>query len=608
MSTLFSEAFKPVSHAFHADSVDVSIFGLHAAPQKIVGTPKVLLLLHGYPQNHTLWHLVAAELETAGILTDWHVLIPDLPGYGSSKKLASDDGTHAAHSKRAVTNDLLVWTDHVVPGEKKLVVVGHDRGARVGYRMAKDHRSRVAGLCVQDIVPTKMVYERMKYETGRHSETFGMYHWIFLALPPPIPETLINASSDAYFTATIDSWTGPRFKGKYVKEAMDSWVQQYRDPKVVEASLEDYRAGASIDLDDDERDEREGKEKVDCPLLSLSSYFLEKRYDVKAVWEKLGRGTVEAYRVGDEETGHFLPVEAAEDTARRMVDVKNSHLEDQLEKDEAILATSTSYTPTATLGFASVPTATGVFKQFPELQELIVGNRRFRNETETEHPGEIQELAQAQHPKFAYLGCADSRVPATTIFDADIGDLFVHRNVGNQYAVDDLNSQTVISYAVEHLLVSHIIVMGHYACGAVQAAIASVSKEVNKDNWISPIRRLFDTSNRSEIVEFRKAHADDETVAAPNQTEPAALVEENVAITVSSLAADESVRKMWEEWIISNAGGAEKAKRSSSEKEVPELYIHGMVYDVATGLVTDLGLSLGPSHFIVSSNEGHEEE
>ncbi|ORY88415.1 carbonic anhydrase [Leucosporidium creatinivorum] len=237
--------------------------------------------------------------------------------------------------------------------------------------------------------------------------------------------------------------------------------------------------------------------------------------------------------------------------------------------------------------------------RFPELQELMSGNGEFRNETEEEHPGLVEELAQGQHPKFAYLGCADSRVPETEVFGAEIGDLFVSRNVGNQFNIDDLSAETTISYAIAHLGVQHVIVMGHYGCGAVQAAIASESDEASTDigearidTWIRPIRSLFKSSNHSHIVAFREAHADDETIAAPNRTEPAfrALVEENVKQQVRNLADDSSVLK------VSLSSPSTELKRSSSSGEEPvELWLHGWVYDVDTGLVTDLGVSVGPS-------------
>lgn len=157
------------------------------------------------------------------------------------------------------------------------------------------------------------------------SETFRSYHWIFLALPSPLPETLIGADPDFYMKYTIDSWTGSRFlpartKGSphystnYVV-AFDSWVGQYKNPEVIEGCLEDYRAGVSIDLVHDAEDL--GILPASMETLLLYSVHLGKRFDVEGVWENLVRKG-RSLAVGDDETGHFLPVEASEQVAKEM--------------------------------------------------------------------------------------------------------------------------------------------------------------------------------------------------------------------------------------------------------------------------------------------------
>lgn len=321
-SAMFPSTFVPTKTVFaspEAGSVAEStvVFALHHPPPQ--PSENVLLLLHGYPQNHTLWHEVVAELEKHGVLSSWHILIPDLPGYGQSRKVASPDGSHSAHSKRAVAADMVTLVDNLIGPGARFVVAGHDRGARVGYRLAKDFPDRVRGLCVQDIVPGRLVFQKMRFGEGRHAETARMYHWIFLALPSPLPETMIAASSHFYFAFTIDSWTGTRWKGKFNPEAMASWVNQYNDHAVITGALEDYRAGASIDLDHDEEDEKAGKEAVLCPLLVLSSVHLTRRFDVGEIWKGLSTKGVKSVQVGDGETGHFLPVEAAKETTEELV-------------------------------------------------------------------------------------------------------------------------------------------------------------------------------------------------------------------------------------------------------------------------------------------------
>ncbi|GAA5875818.1 hypothetical protein JCM1840_003524 [Sporobolomyces johnsonii] len=312
----FPSSFTP-SHTTLSSSPTTSLFALVHAPPTASNDSPILLFLHGYPQNHLLFAPLLTELAQEGV--QFRVVVPDLPGYGQSRKPASADGSHLAHSKREVGKDLVALVDQLFGKEAKTVLIGHDRGARVAYRMAKDSRSRVAGLCVMDIVPTKMQFEEMSYHKSRHAQTLSAYHWIFLALPPPLPETLISSNPSFYIQHTIDSWTGSRFKGKLDEDAMRSWTEQYEDDEVVEGALEDYRAGISVDLDHDEADERAGKESVDCPVLALWSEYLAKTYDVGKVWEGLGpEGGVEGRRVGDGETGHFLPLEALAECAEAL--------------------------------------------------------------------------------------------------------------------------------------------------------------------------------------------------------------------------------------------------------------------------------------------------
>ncbi|KIK61247.1 hypothetical protein GYMLUDRAFT_166703, partial [Collybiopsis luxurians FD-317 M1] len=201
---------------------------------------------------------------------------------------------------------------------QQFVVVGHDRGARVAYRMAKDFRDRIIGLCLVEIVPTKIMFDKMN-SSNKHQTTLKAYHWIFLAQPPPLPETLIGASSDFYFSHTIESWTGSRHRGHFDAIAVASWVEQYRNPAVLTGSLEDYRAGASIDLEHDEEDEKTGNAAVDCPLLVLHSEWFGKQHDVAGIWGLLGNKGVSVKSVGDDQVGHFLPIETAEAATAELI-------------------------------------------------------------------------------------------------------------------------------------------------------------------------------------------------------------------------------------------------------------------------------------------------
>ncbi|THU89771.1 alpha/beta-hydrolase [Dendrothele bispora CBS 962.96] len=309
---LFPESFSEKSVILNLSQEGIrlpatKIFTLHHS--SVSNTPardkKVLVLLHGYPQNHTLYYELVHELSALGILEEWDIVIPDLPGYGRSSKIPSADGSHLANSKRAIASDIVSLINALFGSQQKFVVAGHDRGARIAYRLAKDHRDRVLGTCIMEIIPTKVVFQRMNY-LDEHRMTFSTYHWIFLALPPPIPETLIGASSDFYFSHTIESWTGTRHRGHFDPIAVASW---------------DYRAGASIDLEHDEDDERNGTAIVDCPLLILHSVEFGHKYgNVNEIWEALGvPGKVRIKAVGDDQVGHFIPLEAAQEIAGELV-------------------------------------------------------------------------------------------------------------------------------------------------------------------------------------------------------------------------------------------------------------------------------------------------
>ena len=240
---------------------------------RVGGSGPPLLLLHGYPQSHLMWHAVAPLLAQS-----FTVVAADLAGYGASlRPVVAPD--HAPHSKRAMALDQVQAMAAL--GHERFAVCGHDRGARVGYRMALDHPDVVTALAVLDIVPTGEVW-------ARASATFalGYWHWAFLAQPAPLPERLIAGDSDAFFDHVRRGGLG-REAGRYPSEVMGAYRRQLDDPTTIEAICEDYRAGASIDRahDDADRDVR----TIDCPTLCLwgSRGGMELFYgDVLAVWRE----------------------------------------------------------------------------------------------------------------------------------------------------------------------------------------------------------------------------------------------------------------------------------------------------------------------------------
>lgn len=215
------------------------------------GTP--LILLHGFPQTHLIWHRVAPRLATR-----FRLVIPDLRGYGDSEAPPSDPG-HRRYCKREMARDIVVLADHF--GFERFALAGHDRGARVGYRLVLDHPGRVTRYCAIDIVPTLDVWEQM--DTAK---TVAQFHWPFLAAAAPLPETLIGQNPEIFYRLLLERWAGD-FE-RLDPGAVAAYLGQYRDATRIHAQCEDYRAGATLDRAHDAEDRAAGR-KLDCPLLLL---------------------------------------------------------------------------------------------------------------------------------------------------------------------------------------------------------------------------------------------------------------------------------------------------------------------------------------------------
>jgi haloacetate dehalogenase len=259
-----------------------------------------VLLLHGYPQTHAMWHLVAPRLAE-----EFTVVAADLRGYGDSSK-PEGGPDHSAYSKRAMAEDQVEVMRTL--GFKSFGVVGHDRGARVGHRMALDHPDRVTKLAVLDIIPTREVFATV----GKDLAT-AYYHWFFFIQPYDLPETLIGADPGYYLRKKLGGW-GTSLE-TFAPETLAEYERCFRDPRTIHASCEDYRAAASIDLVHDEADAAEGR-KVGCPLLALwgAAGVMERLYDVEGVWRKYAHDV----RGRPLDAGHFLAEERPAQTTREL--------------------------------------------------------------------------------------------------------------------------------------------------------------------------------------------------------------------------------------------------------------------------------------------------
>jgi haloacetate dehalogenase len=280
-----------VFDGFELTHVDVGEVTLRV---RVGGAGPPVLLLHGHPQTHAMWHLVAPRL------ADRHTVVAaDLRGYGGSTS-PQDSDDHANFSKRAMAVDQVRLMQTL--GFERFAVAGHDRGGRVAYRLALDHPARVARLAVLDIVPTADMWRF----ADRSGKRFGMvdWHWFFLAQPVPRPERIIAADPASYY------FTGDT--SRFDPDALADYRLAVADPATVHAMCEDYRAGATVDDELDEADRAAGN-RIACPVLALWSARdeLPRWFDVLETW----RGWADDVRGRGVDAGHFLAEEAPEEVA-----------------------------------------------------------------------------------------------------------------------------------------------------------------------------------------------------------------------------------------------------------------------------------------------------
>jgi haloacetate dehalogenase len=251
------------------------------------GSGPPVLLLHGFPQNMSMWARVAPQLAS-----HFTVVCADLRGYGdSTKPQCLPDRSNYAF--RALAADQLGLMRQL--GFERFHMIGHDRGARTAHRMALDHPDAVATLTVMDIVPTYAMF----MDTNREVAA-AYWHWYFLSQPEPFPERVIGNDPDLFYETCLVGW-GATTLSDFNAEMLADYRRSWRDPKMIHGSCSDYRAAASIDLQHDEADiER----SVTCPTLAFygSSGVMAKLFDIPAEWRKRC-STLEAQSLPG---GHFF--------------------------------------------------------------------------------------------------------------------------------------------------------------------------------------------------------------------------------------------------------------------------------------------------------------
>lgn len=286
---------------------DVAVGGtqLHLRLRDNPGKPP-LLLIHGYPETHAMWHRVAPLLAP-----HFTLVMPDLRGYGDSGKPPSLPEA-ANQSKREMARDLAELMTAL--GHPRFHVAGHDRGARVTHRLCLDHAERIVSACVMDIAPTATTFAL----TNQALAT-AYFHWFFLIQAPPLPERMIAPDPAAWLKGCLSRWSMGNEQA-FDPAVVAEYIRCFSDPEAIRASCDDYRAAAGIDLRHDAED---ADQRIECPLLVLwgGRGFVGRNYDVLALWrEKARHVSGKAF-----DCGHFLPEEAPGEVADELLRFFSSH-------------------------------------------------------------------------------------------------------------------------------------------------------------------------------------------------------------------------------------------------------------------------------------------
>lgn len=266
------------------------------------GSGPPLLLLHGYPQTGAMWHAIAPKLAER-----FSLVIPDLPGYGRSTGPACDP-EFRAYSKRTTAQTMVALMQAL--GHERFHLAGHDRGARVAFRLCLDHAERVQKYAALDIIPTLDQWEGLNAD-----KALGGYHWQFLAVPAPVPERLIGSDPDFYLEHLLRRWAGSY--DALTEGALADYREAFRKAEVIHATCNDYRAGASIDRADDQAS-RDAGAKIRCPVHVIwgRGYLSNRAGSPAPIWQRW------ADEVGETglDCGHFVAEELPEACAAAMLE------------------------------------------------------------------------------------------------------------------------------------------------------------------------------------------------------------------------------------------------------------------------------------------------
>jgi haloacetate dehalogenase len=273
---------------------DVSIHGIKG------GSGPPLLLLHGFPQTHHIWHLVVPSLQK-----DFTIVALDIRGYGASSKPSG----LAHYAKSAMANDCASVMNSL--GHSSFFVCAHDRGARVAHKLLVDHPKKIRKAIFLDICPTLAMYSKTDFDFAK-----AYFHWFFLIQKSPLPETMISQNPKKF----AELFMGGRHGGIEVfdKRCWEEYVAVLEIPSAVHAMCEDYRASASIDMEEAKNDIKCGR-LIQSPLRVLwgKHGVIEKSFDALKEWQDVAEAEVlvEGHNV---DCGHYIPEEAPDEVVRNI--------------------------------------------------------------------------------------------------------------------------------------------------------------------------------------------------------------------------------------------------------------------------------------------------
>ncbi|WQF81175.1 Putative alpha/beta hydrolase-1, epoxide hydrolase [Colletotrichum destructivum] len=296
------EGFQPFTVTTQA-SPAVTIFGIKSGDSSSPLPP--LLLLHGCPQSHHIWHRVAEQ-----VVDRYTVVAVDIRGYGRSSK---PEGVES-YAKSVMARDCVTVMDHLGYAGKPFFVCAHDRGARVAHKLCVDSPDRVRAVVLLDICPTLVMYKTTDFRFAR-----AYFHWFFFIQQAPLPEELIGASPKR-FAELFMLGRDPRSITVFGQDNFDYYVSVLEQPESVHAMCNDYRASATLDLEEAEADLAAGR-LIRSPLLVLwgKQGVIEECFDAVKEWQAVTSEdiSVKGYSV---ESGHYIPEQAPDDVVKAITE------------------------------------------------------------------------------------------------------------------------------------------------------------------------------------------------------------------------------------------------------------------------------------------------